>query len=208
LEALREALLNAILHKDYSSGVPIQISVYDDKLYIGNVGQLPTDWSLEVLLGKHVSVPFNPTIARIFYLAGYVESWGRGIEKIFTACRNDGVPEPEYTVHPTDIMLKFVAHPERIIPSGHTVVRDGFTDATDNLTDIPKSLTDNLTDKELLVLKLILENNSYTTSEMASKLDVSRQTITNRLKALQEKRIIHRIGSDRKGQWNYRSKQK
>jgi ATP-dependent DNA helicase RecG len=201
LEALREALLNAILHKDYSSGVPIQISVYDDKLYIGNVGQLPADWSLEVLLGKHVSVPFNPTIARIFYLAGYVESWGRGIEKIFTACRNDGVPEPEYTVHPTDIMLKFAAHPERIIPSGHTVVRDGFTDATDNLTDIPKSLTDNLTDKELLVLKLILENNSYTTSEMASKLDVSRQTITNRLKMLQEKGVIYRIGSDRKGQW-------
>ncbi|MDR3166097.1 MAG: hypothetical protein LBU13_11045 [Synergistaceae bacterium] len=174
LEALREALLNAILHKDYSSGVPIQISVYDDKLFIGNVGRLPADWSLEVLLGKHVSIPFNPTIARIFYLAGYVESWGRGIEKIFTACRNDGVPEPEYTIHPTDIMLKFAAHPDRIIPSGHIVVRGDFTDVTDNLAD-------NLTDKELAVLKLILENNCRTTSEMASKLAVSRQTITSKL---------------------------
>ncbi|MDR1922484.1 MAG: winged helix-turn-helix transcriptional regulator [Candidatus Adiutrix sp.] len=143
----------------------------------------------------------NPTIAHIFYLAGHVESWGRGIEKIFTACRNDGLPEQEYTVHPTDIMLKFTAHPDRIIPSGHTVVRDGFTDAIDNLTDIPKSLTD----KELAALKLILENNCYTTSEIASKLAVSRQTVTNRLKMLQEKRVIYRIGSDRKGQWHYRS---
>jgi ATP-dependent DNA helicase RecG len=201
LEALREAILNALIHKDYSSGIPIQISVYDDKLYVGNVGRLPADWSLEVLLGKHVSIPFNPTIARIFYLSGYVESWGRGVEKIFTACRNDGVPEPEYTVHPRDIMLKFKAHPDRIIPSGHTVVRDKFTDTTDILTDISKNLTDSLTDKELAVLKLVIENNCYTTSEMAAILAVSRQTITSRLKALQEKKLISRIGSDRKGRW-------
>ena len=80
-EALREAILNAVIHRDYSSGVPIQISVYDDRLYIGNVGQLPTEWSLEVLLAKHVSVPFNPTIARIFYLAGYVEAGGEALRK-------------------------------------------------------------------------------------------------------------------------------
>ena len=201
LEALREAILNAIIHKDYSSGVPIQISVYDDMLYIGNVGQLPAEWSLEVLLGKHVSVPFNPTIARIFYLIGYVESWGRGVEKILTACKNDGIPEPEYTIRPADIMLKFAAHPDRIIPSGHTVIRDGLTDVADNFTDIPNFLTDNLTDKELSVLKLILENNCYTTSKMAAKLAVSRQTITSRLKTLQEKKLIRRIGSDRKGRW-------
>jgi ATP-dependent DNA helicase RecG len=201
LEALREAILNALIHKDYSSGVPIQISVYDDKLYIGNVGQLPADWSLEVLLGKHVSIPFNPTIARIFYLAGYVESWGRGVEKIFTTCKNDGVPEPEYTVRPRDIMLKFKAHPDRIIPSGHTVVRGDFTDTTDIFTDIPKNLTENLTDKELAVLKLVIENNCYTTSEMAAILAVSRQTITSRLRALQEKKLVSRIGSDRKGRW-------
>jgi predicted HTH transcriptional regulator len=186
-----------IIHKDYSRGIPIQISVYDDKLYIGNMGQLPADWSLDVLLGKHVSIPFNPTIARIFYLAGYVESWGRGIEKIFTTCKNDGVPEPEYTVHPRDIMLKFKAHPDRIIPSGHTVVRADFTDTTDIFTDIPR----NLTDKELAVLKWVSENNCYTSSEMAAILAVSRQTITSRLKALQEKKLISRIGSDRKGRW-------
>jgi ATP-dependent DNA helicase RecG len=102
-------------------------------------------------------------------------------------------------------MLKFKAHPDRIIPSGHTVVRDDFIDTTDVFTDIPKNLTESLTDKELAVLKLVFENNYHTTSEMAAILAAilagSRQTITSRLKALQEKKIISRIGSDRKGRW-------
>lgn len=98
-------------------------------------------------------------------------------------------------------MLKFTAHPDRIIPSGHAVVRDGFENVTDIVTDVTDIVTDNLTDKESLVLKLIIENNFYTTSEMATKLAVSRQTIARSLKALQEKKLIRRIGSDRKGQW-------
>ncbi len=68
------------------SGVPIQISVYEDKLYIANCGCLPESWTLENLMGKHASSPYNPNIAHVFYLAGFIESWGRGIEKIkFTA---------------------------------------------------------------------------------------------------------------------------
>ena len=58
-----------------------------------------------------------------------------------------------------------------------------------------------MTDKELSVLKLILEKNSYTTSKMAAELAVSRQTIARSLKVLREKSLIRRIGSDRKGRW-------
>ena len=61
--ALHEALLNALCHKRYQSGVPIQISVYEDKLYIANCGCLPKKWSLANLMDKHASVPFNPNIA-------------------------------------------------------------------------------------------------------------------------------------------------
>lgn len=107
--ALREAILNAICHKDYSRSIPIQISVYKDQLYIGNVGKLPEYWTLDELLGKHTSVPFNPSIANVFYLAGHIESWGRGIEKIFNACRAENVPEPIFKVHPGDIMIHFTA---------------------------------------------------------------------------------------------------
>ena len=96
-EALREALLNALCHKQYQSGVPIQISVYEDKLYIANCGCLPENWTLENLMSKHASSPYNPNIAHVFYLAGFIESWGRGIEKICSACEKDGVPQPEYT---------------------------------------------------------------------------------------------------------------
>jgi ATP-dependent DNA helicase RecG len=78
-EAVREALLNAVSHKDYSSGYPIQISVYHDKLMIWNEGELPANWTVAQLLSKHASKPHNPDIANVFFRSGYVESWGRGI---------------------------------------------------------------------------------------------------------------------------------
>lgn len=104
--ALREALLNAVTHKLYGSRIPIQISIYDDKLYIANCGQLPETWTIENLMEKHVSKPFNPDIAHVLYLAGFIESWGRGIEKICEACQRDDIPQPEYTVHLGDIMIE------------------------------------------------------------------------------------------------------
>lgn len=124
--ALREALLNAIVHKDYSSGVPIQISVYDDKIYIANNCRLPESWTAQYLLGKHSSQPFNPSIAHAFYLAGFIESWGRGIEKICNVCNQDGIPQPEYIVHPTDIMVKFTTPEDRVIRRGFSTKDDGL----------------------------------------------------------------------------------
>lgn len=73
--SMREAILNAIVHKQYESGVPIQISVYKDKLYITNVGKLPDHWTEETLYQKHGSKSYNPNIAHVFYLAGHIESW-------------------------------------------------------------------------------------------------------------------------------------
>ena len=93
-EAIREALLNAIAHKDYSGGVPIQISVYKDKLMIWNKGQLPDDWTIQTLLDKHSSKPFNPDIANAFFRSGYIESWGLGISKMTEQCFNFGLPSP------------------------------------------------------------------------------------------------------------------
>ncbi len=81
-EALREALLNAVVHKDYASGIPIQISVYDDRIVLWNSGVMPENWTMEKLLGKHPSQPYNPLLANAFFRAGYIEAWGRGIEKI------------------------------------------------------------------------------------------------------------------------------
>ena len=95
-KALREAVLNAIIHKEYSSNVPVQISVYDRWLMIYNSGRLPEGWTLETLTQKHSSIPANPDIARVFFRAGYIENWGRGIKDMISDCTRAGLPEPFY----------------------------------------------------------------------------------------------------------------
>jgi ATP-dependent DNA helicase RecG len=205
--ATREALLNAIVHKDYSSGVPIQIKVYDDRLYISNVSRLPESWTVRDLLGNHSSRPFNPSIAHVFYLAGFIESWGRGIEKIFETCKNDGIFQPEYTVHPTDIMIKFSAPEDRIIRRGSQRVMDKVIDRVidkviEKVNDrVNDKVNDREMEKEFLVFEAISQHPDYTVSELALALSVSRKTISKYLKTLKEKGRIRRRGSDRKGYW-------
>lgn len=82
--AIREAVLNAIVHNDYSSHVPIQIKVYREGLTIYNEGDLPRGWTLAKLMGHHKSIPRNPSLAEAFYRAGMIESFGRGIGKIIS----------------------------------------------------------------------------------------------------------------------------
>ena len=192
--ALREALLNAVCHKQYQSGIPIQISVYEDRLYVANVGSLPEDWTLEKLMNKHTSKPYNPNIAYVFYLAGFIESWGRGVEKICTALSAENLPMPEYTVNPGDIMIKFTGPEDRIIR------------VTDRLSDqLSEKLSDKLSDKEKLTLELLVEDPGYTSPQIADKMGVSRVSVTKYLKALKEKRLIERVGSDRKGYWKVKA---
>ena len=114
LQALREALLNAVIHKDYASGIPIQISVYEHQIVIWNPGQLPEHWTQQQLLAKHPSHPFNPLLASAFFRAGYVESWGRGIEKILSECRKHDIPPPLFDTGLSGLMLTFRADPAQL----------------------------------------------------------------------------------------------
>jgi ATP-dependent DNA helicase RecG len=75
-EAVREAIHNAVAHKDYTGGTPIQISVYKDKIMIWNYGQFPDNWTIDTLQEKHSSVPHNPDISNAFFRIGYIEAWG------------------------------------------------------------------------------------------------------------------------------------
>ena len=105
--ALREALLNAIAHKDYASGAPIQISVYQDKLMLWNPGQLPPDWTVARLTEKHSSQPWNPDVANAFFRAGMIESWGRGIERMLAECEAAGFPAPQLRYEQTGLWVTF-----------------------------------------------------------------------------------------------------
>lgn len=106
-DAVREALLNAIAHKDYSGGVPVQISVYKDKIIFWNEGQLPESWTIENLLTKHPSKPFNPDIANVLFRSGYIEAWGRGTLKIIKECKAAGLPEPAYYYTMSGFFVEF-----------------------------------------------------------------------------------------------------
>lgn len=105
-DAFREILLNAIVHKDYSGCNPIQISVYEDKMYIWNDGVMPTNLSsTEKLFQKHSSKPYNPKLADIFFKSGMIEAWGRGFDKIKEACEKYDGPLPEYDISEDGIMV-------------------------------------------------------------------------------------------------------
>ena len=105
-DAFREILLNAIVHKDYSSCNPIQISVYEDKIYIWNDGEMPPNLdSTDKLFMKHSSKPYNPKLANIFFKSGMIEAWGRGFEKIKEACGLYDGPLPEYEINESGIMV-------------------------------------------------------------------------------------------------------
>ena len=99
-EAMREAVINAVIHRDYASTAPIQIRVYDHRITLWNPGQLPSDWSVEQLTGEHSSRPHNPGIAYAFFRAGMIEAWGRGIRRIAHVCETAGNPAPEWKIEP------------------------------------------------------------------------------------------------------------
>lgn len=198
-EALREAIINAVCHKHYQLGIPIQISVYPDKIYIANCGSLPGNWTIDTLLTKHASIPYNPNIAHLFYLAGYIENWGRGMEKICEACRAENIPLPVYTVNANDIMLKFTAPKELVISQNppQLVSHEEFNDTP------PLPITNNPA-LDRLVQQITLDP-TVTSAKLAEKLQLSRQTVTFRIKQLKKMGILERVGSDRKGWWKIKT---
>ncbi len=123
-EAVREAVFNALIHCNWADNVPVQIRIEEDAMYISNSSLLPFGWTAETLLETHASKPYNPDIARVFYRAGYIESWGRGIQKICEACKTLGAELPEYIVHGEDIMVKFTALESAKVTNGVTNLQD------------------------------------------------------------------------------------
>lgn len=105
MEGFREILLNAINHKDYSTGIPIQISIYEDKIYVWNDGKWPENLPVEEIYKKHSSIPFNPKIADVFYKAGDIESWGRGFDKIMEVCKEEKAPYPVIDAKARGVMV-------------------------------------------------------------------------------------------------------
>lgn len=192
--ALREALVNAIAHKDYSSGNPIQISVYDDRIMIWNDGHLPQQWTIKDLLRKHASIPFNPDIARVFFLAGRIEAWGTGIDRMFAACAEHGCPEPVFRHEPIGLMttLSFMVEPT-------ASPRDTTEKTTEKSGEKTEKQPIGSTASAIIQA---MQNNPYVTiAELAGGLDRSTSAIEKQIAKLRDLGHIRRVGPDKGGYW-------
>jgi len=96
LEAIREASINALIHREYLSSEDIQIKIYDDRIWFWNPGKLPEGLNTEMLRKEHPSKLRNKLIAFVFYYAGLIEKWGTGTIRMISWCRKRGLPDPEF----------------------------------------------------------------------------------------------------------------
>lgn len=180
-EAVREALYNALIHSDYSSNVPIQIRVYENRLEISNKAQLPPDWTAETLLSKHVSNPLNPLLAGTFFRAGFVESWGRGIEKICRECSQYGNPSPEYLISAATITVSF--------------------NAEDMPQTTPAAPEVQSEDRQTAILRFLRSNPHATYGKIAQEIGVPERTLYREIARMVANGLIVREGSTRKARW-------
>ena len=178
-EALREAIINALIHRDYSGTSQIQIRVYPDKLMLMNEGKLPPEIPVEKLKTNHLSIPRNTLLAKIFYYAGFIESWGHGTIKIVENCMEQGLPEPDF-VEEYGVMTV-------------TFYKDKLN--KENLKKL------GLNDRQVKAVTYIKENEKITNKEYQGINDCSRNTATNDLRDLIKKHVLKESG--KKGAGSY-----
>lgn len=113
--ALREALANALCHRDYAqSGGAISIAIYDDRLEISSTGLLPFGLTPELLRRPHLSRPWNPLMANVFYRRGIIEQWGRGTLKMAELTAQAGLEPPEWEEVAGEVVVRF--RPTHYVP--------------------------------------------------------------------------------------------
>lgn len=186
-EAVRELILNAVMHMDYKLNRPVTVAVYPDRLEIFCAGGLPEGMTLELLTHKHTSVLRNTSLASVFYSAGFVESWGQGISKVRSGCILNGNPEPEFQEFCGGILVtifKSKAKAEDAKPDNVTVT---------TLDDVDKK-----------ILGLISEDPAISASSISRQIGLNPRTIQRRILALRDLGIVVREGGDRGGRWRIR----
>jgi ATP-dependent DNA helicase RecG len=233
--ALREILLNALVHKKYM-GAAIQIRVFDDRLSVWNEGTLPMGMTIESLSVEHNSKPSNPVLAEACFKAGYIDTWGRGTLKIFKACKDAGLPQPriaekdggiEVTLFKKDISVKlrrsFVETATRLnndLENNLELIAIGYEVFIDllslengisseklrrNFGESAAEFREKFGDKQAVLLFLIAAEPNVTSVSASSYLGVSSRTVQTYMNNLKGT-IIDRIGPDKGGYWKITAK--
>ena len=174
---IREALVNAVAHRDYNSSASVQVNVFIDRIEIWNPGKLPPQLTVDSLKNPHPSFPHNPLICEPFYLARYIERAGSGTIEMIKQCRKNNLPEPEF-----------------IQKMGHfiTVIwKDIFTE---------KYLSDlGLNERQTKAVKYVKENQRITNKEYREVCQTSDRTATRDLTQLVLLKVFKQIGVTGKG---------
>jgi ATP-dependent DNA helicase RecG len=179
-QAFREAVLNAVIHRNYSTGNPIRIHIYPGKVLIYNDGRLPESWTVEDFLAPHTSIPYNPLIANAFFRSGQIEAWGRGIEKINESCKSWGKPEPSYSIRPNEVMIGF---------------------------DTDVGIVDNIVDKfgpnsvQIKIIELMKAEPKISAKAIAKEVGIAQRNVQANIQKLKTIGLIERIGSAKNGHW-------
>ncbi|MDR2814078.1 MAG: putative DNA binding domain-containing protein [Prevotellaceae bacterium] len=178
--ALREAILNAVIHRDYGANTFFTIKVFDHSLELWNEGELMFPLRIESLKEQHLSRLRNKLIANIFYRSGQIESWGRGTLKIVDDARKGSYPEPEFEYFENGVLVRFG---KKVFEKGQQIP---------DVSNIKHAGN---------ILELIRENPKITILEMSQTLFITTRTVERILSILAKEEIIKRSGTKKEGDW-------
>lgn len=191
--ALREAVVNAVCHRDYfEKGANVMIEIFDDRIEISNPGGLPSGLTRKSFGTK--SVVRNPVIASLLHRAGYIEKIGTGIKRIENAVKEHGRGSVIFSFDSF-----FTVSFSRIQADQEFPVKE-----------LGERLGERLGENRLKIISLMKENSKISISEMADKVGISTTSIEKNIGYLKKQGIVRRIGPARGGYWdvveNYESK--
>ena len=184
-EALREALTNALCHRQIEKyNLTPGIAVYDDRVEIENPGRLPIGITPENIKSSHASFPYNPLIAEVLFKSSFLENWGSGVSRIVDACKEQGVPEPEY-----EVMAGFVK-----------IVFRRENGSVNGLVNGPVNGPASSLKGSLREVYLIVKNNpGIKIKQVAEKRGRSESTVKKQLTTLKKMDLIEYRDSDKTG---------
>jgi ATP-dependent DNA helicase RecG len=174
--------------------------VYSNKVVIYNDGQLPENWTVQKLLKKHPSAPYNPLLSRVFFLYGLIEAWGRGIFKMINECKNFGVAAPNFNTDFGGFFIEFFAKSDTNDDTNSDTNGDTNSDTNGD--------TNSDTNTMKLILALIKEKPTITVVALARRVKRARITILRHIEKLKEAKLLVRVGNNKLGYWRITKKGK
>jgi ATP-dependent DNA helicase RecG len=184
--AIREVLVNAIAHADYSlTGMRILVAIYADRMEIQNPGMFPFGMTMEEFKAG-VSKIRNRVIARVFRELGLIEEWGSGYKRVMEACRTDNYPEPTWRELGVALRVLFYPHPEVL---EHSVARVPVS--------VPVSVPVN--DRQEWFLEQLAAARQARAADLAAHWEVSEKTAKRDIAYLKKHGLVEFVGSPKKG---------